>query len=48
MNGYKHDTPTAFDGGESLRAKQRQSERELEHLFNSLMQRAFRGELVGE
>ncbi|MCI0694008.1 restriction endonuclease subunit S [candidate division KSB1 bacterium] len=29
---------------ESLRAKQRQSEQELEHLFNSLMQRAFRGE----
>jgi type I restriction enzyme S subunit len=33
---------------ESLRAKQRQSEHELEHLFHSLMQRAFRGELVGE
>jgi type I restriction enzyme S subunit len=31
---------------ESLRAKQRESERELEELFNSLMQRAFRGELV--
>jgi type I restriction enzyme S subunit len=30
---------------ESLRAKQRQSEQELEHLFHSLMQRAFRGEL---
>ena len=31
---------------ESLRAKQRESEKELEELFNSLMQRAFRGELV--
>ena len=31
---------------ESLRAKQRDSEKELENLFNSLMQRAFRGELV--
>jgi type I restriction enzyme S subunit len=30
---------------ESLRAKQRQSEQELEHLLNSLMQRALRGEL---
>jgi len=37
--------PTAFGGVESLRHKQRQSEQELEHLFNSLMQRAFRGEL---
>lgn len=43
---YKHSTPTALGGGESLRAKQRQSEQE--HLFHSLMQRAFRGELVGE
>ena len=33
---------------ESLRARQRQSEQELEHLFHSLMQRAFRGELVRE
>lgn len=32
---------------ESLRAKQRESEKELDTLFNSLMQRAFRGELVG-
>jgi type I restriction enzyme S subunit len=32
---------------ESLRTKQRESEKELENLFNSLMQRAFRGELVG-
>jgi type I restriction enzyme, S subunit len=31
---------------ESLRAKQRKSEKELDNLFNSLMQRAFRGELV--
>jgi type I restriction enzyme S subunit len=31
---------------ESLRAKQRESQKELENLFNSLMQRAFRGELV--
>lgn len=30
---------------ESLRARQRQSEQELENLFNSLMQRAFKGEL---
>jgi type I restriction enzyme S subunit len=30
---------------ESLRAKQRESEKELENLFNSLMQRAFKGEL---
>jgi type I restriction enzyme, S subunit len=32
---------------ELLRAKQRESENELDNLFNSLMQRAFRGELVG-
>lgn len=38
---------TLFEKVESLRAKQRQSEQELEHLFHSLMQRAFRGELVG-
>jgi type I restriction enzyme S subunit len=31
---------------ESLRAKQRESEKELENLFQSLMQRAFKGELV--
>ena len=31
---------------ESLRVKQRESEKELEDLFNSLMKRAFRGELV--
>ena len=31
---------------ESLRAKQRESEKELENLFNSLMQKAFKGELV--
>lgn len=31
---------------ESLRAKQKESEKELEDLFNSLMQKAFRGELV--
>jgi type I restriction enzyme S subunit len=31
---------------EALRAKQRESEEELENLFKSLMQRAFRGELV--
>ena len=31
---------------ESLRAKQTESENELDNLFNSLMQRAFRGELV--
>ena len=30
-----------------LRVKQRESERELENLFNSVMQRAFRGELIG-
>jgi len=30
-----------------LRAKQRESEKELDNLFNSLMQRAFRGELIG-
>ena len=29
-----------------LRTRQRQSEQELENLFNGLMQRAFRGELV--
>lgn len=29
-----------------LRTRQRQAEQELENLFNSLMQRAFRGELV--
>jgi type I restriction enzyme, S subunit len=32
---------------ESLRTKQRESEKELDNLFSSLMQRAFRGELVG-
>lgn len=31
---------------EGLRGKQRESERELENLFQSLMQKAFRGELV--
>lgn len=31
---------------EMLRVKQRESEKELENLFNALMQRAFRGELV--
>jgi type I restriction enzyme S subunit len=31
---------------ESLRAKQRESEKELENLFGSLMQRAFKGELI--
>jgi type I restriction enzyme S subunit len=31
----------------SLRAKQKESEKELENLFQSLMQRAFKGELVG-
>jgi type I restriction enzyme S subunit len=31
---------------ETLRAKQKESEKELENLFNSLMQRAFAGELV--
>ncbi len=31
---------------ESLRAKQRESEKELENLFGSLMQKAFKGELV--
>ena len=29
-----------------MHTRQRQSEQELENLFNSLMQRAFRGELV--
>jgi len=33
------------DKVESLRAKQRESEKELENLFNSLMQKAFKGEL---
>jgi hypothetical protein len=32
--------------GGGARAKQRESERELENLFQSLMQEAFRGELV--
>ncbi len=31
---------------ESLRTKQKESEKELENLFNSLMQKAFKGELV--
>ena len=31
---------------ESMRAKQKESEKELENLFGSLMQRSFRGELV--
>ena len=38
---------TLVEKVESLRAKQRESEKELENLFGSLMQRAFRGELVG-
>jgi hypothetical protein len=29
-----------------MKEKQRESEKELNNLFNSLMQRAFRGELV--
>ncbi len=33
---------------ESLRAKQRESEKELDNLFNTLMQKAFNGELVKE
>lgn len=33
---------------EALRARQRQSEKELDTLFQSLMQRAFKGELVSE
>ncbi|MFH1776912.1 MAG: restriction endonuclease subunit S [Candidatus Omnitrophota bacterium] len=32
---------------EQLKQKQRESERELNNLFNSLMQKAFKGELVG-
>jgi len=32
---------------ESLCAKQKESEKELAKLFQSLMQRAFKGELVG-
>lgn len=41
------DSPLALvEKVESLHVKQRQSELELENLFNSLMQRAFRGELV--
>ena len=31
----------------SLRSKQKDSEKELDNLFNSLMQKAFSGELVG-
>ncbi len=37
---------TLVEKVESLRAQQRESEKELENLFQSLMQRAFRGELV--
>lgn len=36
----------AAEGIESLRTKQWESEKQLENLFQSLMQRAFRGELV--
>jgi len=35
-----------FEKVESLRAKQKESKKELENLFNSLMQKAFRGKLV--
>jgi len=38
---------TLVEKVESLRAKQWESEKELENLFQSLMQRAFKGELVG-
>ncbi len=37
---------TLVEKVELLRAKQRESEKELENLFNALMQRAFKGELV--
>lgn len=44
------DVQLAFDvlikKVESLRAKQRESEKELDNLFNVLMQKAFKGELV--
>jgi hypothetical protein len=36
----------AVEKVELLRAKQRQSEKELEELFQNLMQKAFRGKLV--
>jgi len=39
---------TLVEKVEGLRVKQKESEQELEKLFQSLMQRAFRGELVNE
>jgi type I restriction enzyme S subunit len=38
---------TVVEMVDSLRTKQRESEKDLEDLFHSLMQRAFKGELVG-
>jgi type I restriction enzyme S subunit len=43
----QHKFAALIDKIELLRAKQRESEKELENLFNSLMQKAFRGDLVG-
>jgi type I restriction enzyme S subunit len=42
----QHQFTDLLEKVESLRARQRESEKELEELFGSLMQRAFRGELV--
>ncbi|MBX2990233.1 MAG: restriction endonuclease subunit S [Bacteroidetes bacterium] len=43
---HQHQFAALVEKVESLRAKQRESEKELEGLFQSLMQRAFKGELV--
>ena len=40
------DVSSSVHRFESLRSRQRESEREVEELFQSLMQRAFKGELV--
>ncbi len=42
----QQDFAALVEKTESLRAKQKESEKELENLFNSLMQKAFKGELV--
>jgi hypothetical protein len=38
---------TSIEKVETLQTNQRESEKELGNLFNALMQRAFKGKLVG-
>lgn len=44
--GVQNEFAALVEKVEGLREKQRESKQQLENLFNSLMQRAFRGELV--